>query len=149
MSNDEIVRSYRESKKKRSQISILAELNGTDPDTIKDILKEHGELGKPGPKPSEKRINEPVAEAKEPVAEVVEDRTVVTEELRQAVGYGLEYIDWKISEKEKELAALQETIDELKDKKLKILDSVEGYKGGDINGKRTDSRNTEKENTVC
>lgn len=122
MSNDEIVRSYRESKKKRSQISILAELNGTDPDTIKDILKEHGELGKPGPKPSEKRI-------KEPVAEVVEDRTVVTEELRQAVGYGLEYIDWKISEKEKELAALQETIDELKDKKLKILDSVGRIQG--------------------
>lgn len=43
MTNEEICRSYRMAKRKRDQIQILAELNATDADTIKDILKEGGE----------------------------------------------------------------------------------------------------------
>ena len=52
MTNSEICRNYRDSKKKRAQITILAELNNTNPKTIKAILKDGGALGeKPGPKP--------------------------------------------------------------------------------------------------
>lgn len=44
MTNEEIVRSYRQAKRKTEQIFILAELNASDPDTIIGILKEAGAL---------------------------------------------------------------------------------------------------------
>lgn len=42
MSNEEIVRSYREAKDKAKQLEILSELNACDRQKIKDILAEGG-----------------------------------------------------------------------------------------------------------
>lgn len=42
MSNEEIVRSYREAKDKAKQLGILSELNACDKQKIKDILAEGG-----------------------------------------------------------------------------------------------------------
>ncbi len=42
MSNEEIVRNYREAKDKAKQLGILAELNACDKQKIKDILTEGG-----------------------------------------------------------------------------------------------------------
>lgn len=52
MSDTEICASYRDAKNKNTQIEVLAELNATDQETIKGILKKRGVLyGKRGPKP--------------------------------------------------------------------------------------------------
>lgn len=42
MSNEEIIRSYREARDKRKQIEILSELNACDKQKIRDILAEGG-----------------------------------------------------------------------------------------------------------
>ena len=54
MANVEIVADYRQAKDKRAQIGILADLNSTDAATIKDILREAGELLPRTPLDSEK-----------------------------------------------------------------------------------------------
>lgn len=40
MNENEIVRSYRESKDKKQQIGILADMNCCEPEQIKEILKK-------------------------------------------------------------------------------------------------------------
>jgi hypothetical protein len=42
MTNGEIITSYKQAKDQREQINILAQLNGTTTDTIKDILTQAG-----------------------------------------------------------------------------------------------------------
>jgi hypothetical protein len=42
MNENEIVRSYRESKNKKQQIGILADINCCKPEQIKEILKKNG-----------------------------------------------------------------------------------------------------------
>lgn len=42
MSNEEIIRSYREARDKRKQVEILSELNACDVQEIRDILAEGG-----------------------------------------------------------------------------------------------------------
>lgn len=42
MNENEIVRSYRESKNKKQQIGILADMNCCEPEQIKEILKKNG-----------------------------------------------------------------------------------------------------------
>ena len=44
MTNGEIVRSFREAKKPKQQITVLADLNATDKVSIAQILYEAGEL---------------------------------------------------------------------------------------------------------
>lgn len=52
MSDSEICASYRDAKNKNSQIEVLAELNATTTEHIKEILKSRGvTFGKRGPKP--------------------------------------------------------------------------------------------------
>ena len=58
MDQSEIVRSYREAKNKEKQIQILADLNGSSPEQIRQILIAAGEPAekkRPGPKPKEIR----------------------------------------------------------------------------------------------
>ena len=43
MSEEEIVKSYRNATKKREQIKVLSELNACDKKTIREILRQHGE----------------------------------------------------------------------------------------------------------
>ena len=59
MTNEEIVRNYKEAKNKDSQIKILAQLNLCDPQKIKDILKDAGVIRKytrRDPEPKEKMV---------------------------------------------------------------------------------------------
>lgn len=52
MTEEEIVRSYKQAASPHKQITVLAELNGTNTATIRDILRDNGiEIKKPGPKP--------------------------------------------------------------------------------------------------
>ena len=44
MTDEEIARDYRLSKDKKKHIKILAQINATDSDNIKRILKERGEI---------------------------------------------------------------------------------------------------------
>ena len=48
MTENEIVRSYQEAKNKKQQIGILADLNNTTSDRIKEIIENAGALVKPG-----------------------------------------------------------------------------------------------------
>ena len=65
MSNDEIVRNYREAKDKAKQLGILAELNACDEQKIKDILTEGGIDYRSFPRNKrEKKATEPEADDK-------------------------------------------------------------------------------------
>lgn len=68
MTEEEIVRNFKQAKNKREQIKILADLNCTSRDEIKEILKKNGvseeELpAKPGRKVKKEEIPEAVREA--------------------------------------------------------------------------------------
>lgn len=70
MTNNEIVRSYQSAKKKRDQIKILADLNCTTTDDIKEILKNGG-VNMPGgahPKKAPEIVDD-ITPAVEPVQE--------------------------------------------------------------------------------
>lgn len=68
MTNEEIVRNYKEAKHKDNQIKILAQLNCCDPQKIKDILKDAGVIRKyvrRDPEPKEESVEAvPVKAAK-------------------------------------------------------------------------------------
>lgn len=65
MSNEEIVRNYREAKYKAKQLGILAELNACDEQKIKDILTEGGIDYRSFPRSKrEKKASEPEADNK-------------------------------------------------------------------------------------
>ena len=77
MTKKEICRNYQAAKKKRAQIEILADLNQTDKQTIKEILKEGGCFGgKPGPKPKVATINQDFEDA---VNEMIESSKPLSE----------------------------------------------------------------------
>lgn len=58
MSNEEIIRSYTQSKDQRKQIGILADLNGCDKEKIRTILIHHG-VKLPTPGRPKKEVKEP------------------------------------------------------------------------------------------
>lgn len=70
MSNEEIVRRYRQAKNKRSQVNILAQLNCCSKDEIIEVLKQEGITDKQLPRAErsdkgKKKSGEPTEEAKE------------------------------------------------------------------------------------
>ena len=67
MSNEEIIRSYTQSKDQRKQIGILADLNGCDKEKIRTILIHHGvKLPTPGrPKKEIKEAQEKIEKKRE------------------------------------------------------------------------------------
>ena len=70
MSNEEIVRRYRQAKNKRSQVNILAQLNCCSKNEIIEVLKQEGITDKQLPRAErsdkgKKKSGEPAAEAKE------------------------------------------------------------------------------------
>lgn len=58
MSNEEIIRSYTQSKDQRKQIGILADFNGCDKEKIRTILIHHG-VKLPTPGRPKKEVKEP------------------------------------------------------------------------------------------
>lgn len=90
MSNEEIVRRYRQAKNKRQQVNILAQLNSCEKDKIIEVLKQEGITDKQLPRSErsdkgKKKSAEPVAEAREteiaaPAQPVVEPETSNIEE---------------------------------------------------------------------
>lgn len=70
MSNEEIVRRYRQAKNKRQQVNILAQLNSCEKDEIIEVLKQEGITDKQLPRSErsdkgKKKSAEPAAEARE------------------------------------------------------------------------------------
>lgn len=70
MSNEEIVRRYRQAKNKRQQVNILAQLNSCEKDEIIEVLKQEGITDKQLPRSErsdkgKKKSAEPAAEIRE------------------------------------------------------------------------------------
>lgn len=120
MSNEEIIRSYTQSKDQRKQIGILADLNGCDKEKIRTILIHHGvKLPTPGrPKKEIKEAQEKIEEKRE-AADIKKASNVlpVPKEEPKAV---------RVPEKKKEplplpvIMALQKRIDEIEIEKKEL-----------------------------
>lgn len=118
MTNQEIVRRYLNADSKKSQVEILADLNATDPKTIRDILIEAGVMKKSGPKP--KKLKVATAPVKLP------EGTMVPPILKDAAHLGVEYITKKIQEKEAEIKEAQKALEDLKKQRAEILKTIHG-----------------------
>lgn len=103
MDQGEIVRSYREAKNKEKQIQILADLNGSSPEQIRQILIAAGEPAekkRPGPKPKEIRqmVVKPMPDC---VKKAITERMIrLTEEIDRATAE-LKELDTYVKEGEK------------------------------------------------
>lgn len=101
MDQSEIVRSYREAKNKEKQIQILADLNGSSPEQIRQILIAAGEPAekkRPGPKLKEVRQIKPLPDC---VKKAITERMIrLTEEIDRATAE-LQELDTYMKEGEK------------------------------------------------
>lgn len=120
MSNEEIIRSYTQSKDQRKQIGILADLNGCDKEKIRTILIHHGvKLPTPGrPKKEIKEAQEKIEKKREAaVTKKASDVLPVPKEEPKVV---------RVPEKKKEplplpvIMALQKRIDEIEIEKKEL-----------------------------
>lgn len=120
MSNEEIIRSYTQSKDQRKQIGILADLNGCDKEKIRTILIHHGvKLPTPGrPKKEIKEAQEKIEKKREAaVIKKASDVLPVPKEEPKVV---------RVPEKKKEplplsvIMALQKRIDEIEIEKKEL-----------------------------
>lgn len=122
MTAQEICQSNREAKNKKDQIEILADLNATNTDFIKEILKKGGEFNrKPRAEAPKKAavINEDFEAA---VDEMTGKRAPLPDYFKEAVCYALDVMDEKIAEYEKEQETLGKKITELNEKRRAILE---------------------------
>jgi len=120
MTNKEIVRRYLDADRKKSQVEILADLNGTDQKTIRDILIAEGVMKKSGPK-GPRKLKAVIAD--EPVAKPAEISSVPTV-LRDAAHLGIELINIRIQEKETEIEESKKALTELKRQRTEILKTI-------------------------
>lgn len=120
MSNEEIIRSYTQSKDQRKQIGILADLNGCDKEKIRTILIHHGvKLPTPGrPKKEIKEAQEKIEKKREAaVIKKASDVLPLPKEEPKVV---------RVPEKKKEplplsvIMALQKRIDEIEIEKKEL-----------------------------
>jgi hypothetical protein len=118
MNENEIVRSYRESKDKKQQIGILADINCCKPEQIKEILKKNGVdlrggnyRAKKEETPKEETMKENVLERK---IEIPEEQ-IVKDKLPRIVRKTLE----------EDLDFIEEQLKELIEKKITIKKFLE------------------------
>lgn len=88
MTNEEIIKSYKEAKDKKKQIKILADLNTCDANVIKEILVEAGEAAprvykRAAKKPEEKKTTK-TAEQELPTA-IIKSLTMRMNEIGAAI----------------------------------------------------------------
>lgn len=121
MTNKEIVRRYLDADRKKPQIEILADLNGTDISTIKEILIAEGVMKKTGPKGPRKLKAIPEGDS---TIERPTQSTPVPTVLRDAAHLGIEFINIRIAEKEKEIKEANDVVVELKRQRSAILQSI-------------------------
>lgn len=125
MTKQEICQSYREAKNKKAQIGILADLNATNIDFIKEILEKGGEFNrKPRAETPKKAavINEDFAAA---VDEMTGKRAPLPGVIKEAVCYAVEAMDEQIEKYEQEQEALGKKIAELNEKRRSIMEYIE------------------------
>lgn len=120
MTNKEIVRRYLAADRKRPQIEILADLNGTDTSKIKEILIAEGVMKKSGPK-GPRKLQAVVAD--DTVHANVGSASVPTI-LRDAAHLGIELINIRIAEKETEIKEANIALAALKCQRQAILQSI-------------------------
>lgn len=134
MTENEIVRSYREAKNKRQQIEILADLNTTSIDEIKKILKANGvdlrggnyRANKPAVinKEFDDAVQEMIEDIKTPEAPDPEEEKEfhpVPDCINWIIDLGMEQLTTQITEKEQQLKVLQDDLEDLKAKRVVIL----------------------------
>ena len=119
MTNKEIVKRYLAADRKRPQIEILADLNGTDTTKIKEILIAEGVMKKSGPKGPRKLQAIPAEENKKPAGS-----SQVPTVLRDAAHLGIELINIRIQEKEAEIMEAHKVLGELKKQRMEILQTI-------------------------
>lgn len=126
MTENEIVRNYREAKNKRQQIEILADLNAISQDEIKAILKKNGVDLRGGNYRAKKPavINQDFEDA---VNEMIEDsknepeQEPIPECVQWLINLGMQQLDIQIAEKDKELRRIMDELEDLKAKKIQVL----------------------------
>ena len=121
MTNKEIVKRYLDADGKKAQIEILADLNGTNTETIKKILSDEGVLKKPGPKGPRKLKAIPATDS---ITKRPAQSTSVPTVLRDAAHLGIELINIRITEKEKEIKEATEALADLKRQRTEILQTI-------------------------
>lgn len=120
MSEEEIVKSYKEAAYKGSQIGILADLNGCNPSEIHAVLEKHGiDITKPENKKT-KRGRKP-GQPNKPKKKEQKTLTDFDKKLLSLLEEGIITID-------KEIQKHQEVIDELNKKRLIFTKSQEEVK---------------------
>lgn len=119
MNENEIVRSYRESKNKKQQIGILADMNCCEPEQIKEILKKNG-VDLRGGNYRAKKEEAPKEDAK--AAPPIPERKIEIPE-EQIVKDKLPRIVRKILEED--LDFIEEQLKELIEKKITIKKFLE------------------------
>lgn len=122
MTKGDICKSYKEAKRKKAQVQILAELNQCSPDYIKEILKAEGVWQTPGPKPGVK------PKAVEPTKDERQDALVET------AHYGLESIEAKIIESERLIEEIEKKLNRLKEIRKRTQNAL-----GEIEATSTDA----------
>lgn len=111
MTEKEICKSYSRAENKRAQIGILAELNTTSKEVIKEILEKGGEMGRPKLK----------AELpKQAAGDKTEKRVPMPDIVKETIQFGIDALDVKITELEAEYKAISESLEELRKKKRSI-----------------------------
>lgn len=125
MTNKEIVRRYLDADKKKSQLEILADLNGTDTSKIKEILIAEGVMKKTGPKGPRKL--KAVVAAKAPTApeeQQSKGSVTVSAAVMDAAHLGVEFITMQIREMEEANAKAQKALDDLKKQRMEMLKAI-------------------------
>ena len=122
MTNKEIVRRYLNADSKKNQVEILADLNDTDPKTIRDILIAEGVMKKSGPKGPRKLKAIPAKEEAK-TTRPAESSSIPTV-LRDAAHLGIELINIRIQEKEAEIMEANKALGELKKQRMEILQTI-------------------------
>ena len=117
MTNKEIVRRYLAADRKRPQIEILADLNGTDTSKIKEILIAEGVMKKSGPKGPRKMT----AAAPETMTA---DNANLSPVLLDAAHLGIEYLNMQIREMEAANAKAQQALEDLKKQRFEMLKAI-------------------------
>lgn len=122
MSEEEIIKSYREAAYKGSQIGILADLNDCKPSEIHAVLDKHGIDISKNPAPTKRKRGRPAAADSiyEPESEIV--LTDVDKKLLPLIEEGIVTI-------EEEIKKYQSMIDTLEKRKLtftKLKEDIQG-----------------------
>lgn len=112
MTNEEIIRNYKESKYPYKQSRILAQLNGCSEEDIKNVLREAGVLKSYSRKPAKaekkkQEVNVTVKETKEVIPTPETNKPEIPAEVARLIDNRLKEINIQISQYQHEISLLR------------------------------------------